>query len=413
MKALSECRFCHNRDMLTPVLDFGEIPLVGAFLTEEEISKEVLYPFTVLFCENCGLVQVKEVVSGETLFNQYFFYSSKIKTLVEHFEGFATDIQSQFQFSTDPLVVEIGCNDGVMLKPLIKAGVRAIGVDPATNVVESSGWVRPYIINDFFTEKLAKEIRKEHGQANAIVSSFSFAHIDDMDDVMRGVEALLRGDGVLIFEIYYVGIILEELQYDMLYHEHHSYYSLTALQSFLDRYGMEVFEAKRVSLRAGAIRFFAGRKGVRHIQESVWDLLRKEIDTGLDKVEAFRSFEDRIHETKTELLALLNHLKGEGKSIVGYGASGRSAIIMNYCGIDDTYLDYIVDDAPAKQDHVMPGVHLPIKSWGAVERDPPDYLLIFAWSFLDEIKKKRVDYLKRGGQFIIPLPEVEVMSYRD
>ena len=413
MKTLTECRFCHNRDMLTPVLDFGEIPLVGAFLTKEEISKEVLYPFTVLFCQNCALVQVKEVVSGETLFSEYFFFSSKIKTLVEHFEDFAEDIKSSIMVSSDPFVVEIGCNDGVMLKPLIKGGMRAIGVDPATNVVESSGWVRPYIINDFFTEKLAKKIRKEHGQANAIVSSFSFAHIDDMDDVMRGVEVLLRGDGVLIFEIYYIGIILEELQYDMLYHEHHSYYSLTALQSFLDRYGMEVFEAKRVSLRAGAIRFFAGRKGVRRIQSSVWDILRKEIDTGLDRVEAFRSFEDKIRETKTELLALLNHLKGEDKSIVGYGASGRSAIIMNYCGIDDTYLDYIVDDAPAKQDHVMPGVHLPIKSWDAVKAKPPDYLLVFAWSFLDEIRKKRIDYLRKGGRFIIPLPEVKVMSYRD
>ncbi len=407
MKQRTDCRFCHGRN-LVPVIDFGDIPLAGAFLSEEEIPDEKLYPFTVLFCQDCSLVQVKQVVSGDVLFGKYYYYSSKIQTLVTHFEEFAEDIKNSI-VATDPLVVEIGCNDGVLLKPLIKRGMKAIGVDPATNVVESSGWVRPFIINDFFTEKLAKKIRREEGQASAIVSSFSFAHIDDMDDVMRGVEVLLRGDGVLIFEIYYLATLLEETQYDMLYHEHHSYYSLAALEKFLGRYGMEVFKVQLVPLRAGTLRVFAGRKGVRKITSGVGTLREMEKEQGLTSVETYLSFEDKIRETKKELLFLLNHLKAIDKTIAGYGASGRAAIIMNYCGIDTEYVDYVIDDAPAKQGKFMPGVHVPIRSWDSV-RTPPDYILVFAWPFLDEIKKKRSEYLKKGGLFIVPLPEVEVIS---
>ena len=408
------CRFCQGTN-LTKILDFGNVPLAGGFLKEEDFDSEKFYPLELNFCKDCSLVQVSNVVPAEVLFKNYFYFSSSIKTLVEHFNDFAQEVNERFlKDIKEPSVFELGCNDGVFLKPLAAMGIKAIGVDPATNVVNSVDSKDVTIINDFFTEKLALQIREKYGRFDAFLSSYSFAHIDDMVDVIKGVKALLKEEGVFIFEVYYLGTLIDEMQYDMIYHEHLSYYSMNALTLFLERFGMEIFDVKFIpGVRSGAARFYARNIGKRaeKISSAVTELRECEEKKGFKKVETFLDYAQKVNVTREQLLDLLNCLKAEEKRIIGYGASGRGTTIMNYCGIDNSFLDYVVDDAPAKHGFFTPGTHVRIEPWDFTkESGVPDYALLFAWSFINEVKKRRSDYLKQGGKFIVPLPDVKVVS---
>lgn len=394
-------------------LDLGEVPLAGALLRQEQIAEEQFYPLQLCVCRTCLLVQVPNAVPGEVLFREYFFFSSVMSTLVNHFSELAAEVHARFVGDGQGPVVEIGCNDGALLKPLAERGVRCVGVDPARNVTCSIEDARITVINDFFGDRVAQQIRDQQGQATAILSSYSFAHIDDMDDVMRGITTLLRDDGILIVDVYYWPALLTELQYDMVYHEHYSYYSLMSLGRFVARYGMEVCDVKWFpKVRGGTMRFYVRRVGGSSgpVDVSVKALLGQERAQGIDRLESYLAFADRVHETKRMLLEVLDRLKAEGKHMVGYGASGRATTIMNFCGIDGRYLDYVVDDTPAKQGLYTPGTHLPIQAWAATEQPPtPDYVLAFVWSFIDEVTRKRADYLRRGGRFITPLPQVRLI----
>ena len=407
------CRFCKSSNM-AKILDFGNVPLAGGFLKKDQFDEEEYYPLDLHFCNNCTLVQVTNAVPKSVLFENYFYFSSSIKTLVDHSVDFARETMERFLESVkQPVVVELGSNDGVMLRPFKELGAKAIGVEPAKNVVESIEDKNLTVVNDFFSEDVALRIRAKYGQADAFLSSYSFAHIDDMIEIMKGIKCLLKEDGVFIFEVYYLGTLIEEMQYDMIYHEHFSYYSLKALSLFLERFGMEIFDVKYIpGVRAGAVRYYARNMGKRPepVSSSVKDMIQSERDKGYDKVETYLGYADRVNSTREQLLALLDRLKGDGKNIIGYGASGRGTIIMNYCGIDDRYLDYVVDDAPAKHGFYTPGTHVAIKPWSATEESQlPDYVLQFAWSFINEIVKKRKDYLDKGGKFIVPLPQVRII----
>lgn len=407
------CRFCQGTN-LSKILDLGNVPLAGGFLKEKDFAHEKYYPLTLNFCQDCYLVQVSNVVSADILFkNNYFFFSSAIRTLVDHFKEYAREIHERFlKKISQPSILEIGCNDGVLLKPFSGLGVRTIGVDPATNVVKLIDSKESVVINDFFTGKLALQIKEKYGSLDAIVSSYSFAHIDDMVDVMKGIKCLLKDEGVFIFEIYYLGTLIDEMQYDMIYHEHMSYYSFITLMRFLKMFDMEIFDVKYIhGVRSGTVRFYARNIGQRteKISSAVADMIKYEQNKGFDKVEVYAKYAEQINNTRDQLLSLLNRFKKEGKTIIGYGASGRGTIIMNYCGIDGRYLDYVVDDAPAKQGFFTPGTHVPIKSWDFVKESKfPDYAVLFAWAFTDEVIKKRQDYIKSGGKFIIPLPQVRI-----
>lgn len=409
----TDCRFCQSRN-LVKILDFGNVPLAGGFLKEEQFSEEKFYPLSLNFCSDCTLVQVSNVIPAKVLFKNYFYFSSSIKTLVEHFQDFAQEAIERFlKTRKTPSVFELGCNDGVLLKPFATMGVKAVGIDPATNVVNSIDTPDITVINDFFTEEISLRIKEQYGTFDALVSSYSFAHIDDMVDVMKGVKNLLKEDGVFIFEVYYLGTLIDEMQYDMIYHEHLSYYSLKALTLFLKRFDMEIFDVKFIpGVRAGAVRFYARNisRSDGKISSAVIQMAEGEKKKGFDKVQTYLDYAQKVNFTREQLLELLNNFKAKGKTIIGYGASGRGTTIMNYCGIDTRYLDYVVDDAPAKHGFFTPGTHLPIKPWEFTQQSKfPDYALLFAWSFIEEVKRKRADYLKRGGKFVIPLPQVKVI----
>ncbi|MDP2933967.1 MAG: class I SAM-dependent methyltransferase, partial [bacterium] len=408
------CRFCNGTN-LAKILDFGNVPLAGGFLKEQDFAEEKFYPLDLSFCTDCCLVQVTNVVPADILFKNYFYFSSSIGTLVQHCAEFAKETVERFLKGVlKPSVFEIGCNDGVLLKPFASMGVRAVGVDPATNVVNSITARDITVINDFFTEKAAGRIRAEHGTFDAIVSSYSFAHIDDMRDVMKGIKILLKDNGFFIFEVYYLGTLIDEMQYDMIYHEHMSYYSLQSLMLFLKQFGMEIFDVKFTpGVRSGAVRFYAKNIGGREEKPTVAfrNMMKYEKEKGFDKVETYLDYAGKVRGTKEELLKVLDNLKKEGATIIGYGASGRGTTIMNYCGIDGRYLDYVVDDAPAKHGFFTPGTHVPIYPWEHTKQTQfPHYALLFAWSFINEVRKRREDYLRAGGKFIVPLPKVSVVS---
>ncbi|MFZ5447622.1 MAG: class I SAM-dependent methyltransferase [Thermodesulfobacteriota bacterium] len=407
------CRFCGSKNM-EKVLDFGNLPLAGGFIKKDDFANEKFYPLSLDLCHDCFLVQISNIVPAEVLFKEnYFFFSSQIQSLVDHFISFAKEIKLRFLSDiSQPSVFELGCNDGPLLKPLAELGVRAVGVDPATNVVNSIKSTSFSVINDFFSEKLANKIKSQFGCFDIFASSYSFAHIDNMIDIMKGVKCLLKENGVLIFEIYYLGTLIDELQYDMIYHEHMSYYSLKTLQTFLSNFEMEVFDLQYIpGIRSGSVRFYARNIGQRseEISPAVFKMIEYEENKGFNKVETYKNFSKRVADNRRELLDLLNNLKKENKTIFGYGASGRGTIIMNYCGIDGQYLDFVVDDAPSKQGFYTPGTHVWITSWDSIQKGRlPDYALLFAWAFTYEVLKKRREYIKNGGKFIIPLPKVRV-----
>lgn len=409
-----DCRFCQSEN-LTKIIDFGNVPLAGGFLSKEQIADEKFYPLGLDFCQDCTLVQVCNVVPAEVLFKNYFFFSSSIQTMVDCSVEFANEVNERFlKERISSSVFELGCNDGVLLKPFAAMGVKAVGVDPAVNVVNSADRSNITIVNDFFSYGLSNQIKKEHGSFDAILSSYSFAHIDGMIDVMKGIKNLLKDDGVFIFELYYLGKIIDELQYDMIYHEHFSYYSLKSLAIFLRRFNMEIFDVKVFpKIRGGSYRFYARNIDQRkeEISSSVIDMARYEQERQFDKVEIYLNYAKKVYLTKKNILDLLKHLKSKGKTIIGYGGSGRATAIMNYCGIDDRYIDYVVDDAPAKHGFFTPGTHSIIRPWDFTKESKfPDYSILFAWSFAEEVIKKRSDYLEKGGKFILPLPEVKVIS---
>lgn len=405
-KYFTSCRFCGSNN-IQMVIDLGLMPLAGGFIkNKKQISQERFYPLQLNFCRDCFLLQVNSSVNPDKLFKNYFYFSSSIKTLASHFESIAKNLHKIFTESNKKFIVEIGANDGTFVKALIKQGFKALGVDPAVNVVKNATKNGIPIINSYFTEKIAEKIVNKYGKVDAIYSFHSMAHIEDMHDVMRGIKKLLKKEGFLAMEVHYLWDLLKETQYDMIYHEHQFYYSLLSLKNFFQKYDMEIFDIKRFKIRAGSIMYFVqNENGGKKITKSVNDLLKQEKMHQLDKVNTYVRFSKKIAQRKKQLIELLTKLKKEKKKIIGYGASGRGTIIANYSELAN-YLDYVVDDAKAKHNCLLPGTHHKIFPSEKMIRENIDYAILFAWPFFNEVKSRNKNY---KGKFIVPLPEVKIV----
>ena len=409
------CAFCGHDD-LNEVIDFGEVALAGAFLKQSDFQQERKYPLRVCFCPKCHAVQVTDKVDPAIMFANYFYFSSAIRTLREHFVDYATEVVARFldqpQLST---VVEIGCNDGVLLKPLADQGVGTpIGVDPATNILKAIDDARVQIVNDFFGDKVADQILQRFGKADLVVANNVFAHIPDINGVTAAINKILKDDGVFVFEVHYLGKIVQDLQYDMIYHEHLYYYSLLALENHFARHDMEVFDIKPIPIHGGSMRYYVCKKGSRHsrtVSNRVALLRSDERALGYDKAETYRRFASDCDLRRKQLMDTISKLRAKGRTIAGYGASGRANTIIQYCGIGTEHLECMIDDAPAKHGYYTPGSHVLIRSNALLRSEPPDYLLIFAWAFFNEIAAKCSDYLANGGRLVVPLPDVRVTLY--
>ncbi len=405
------CAFCDSNN-LSLVMDFGQVALAGGFLKQEQFADEQKFPLRVYYCNDCYAVQVVDKVPPSLLFYNYFYFSSSIGTLRDHFRVYAEEVTQRFIKPAKATVLEFGCNDGVLLRPLADQGIRTVlGVDPAKNIVATINDPRVTVINNFFTEDVARRVVVEHGKVDMIMANNVYAHIPDIQGTTRAVELALADDGIFVFEVHYLGKVIAEMQYDMIYHEHLYYYSLFSAMKHFDRYGMVVFDVKPVPIHAGSMRFYVCKQGSRHAQptEAVRALAAEERKNGFDRFETFQRFSDDVMATRVALMDLLNKLRAAGKRIVGYGASGRANTMIQYCGITHDQLEYMIDDAPAKTGYYTPGSHFRIcPSSVLLSDDPPDYVLVFAWSFFDEICKRNAEYLARGGHMILPLPTVSI-----
>ena len=406
------CSFCDSSDM-SEIIDFGDVALAGGFLKPEQFDTEMKYPLRVYFCNDCYAVQVVDKINPQVLFEDYFYFSSSIGTLREHFKEYATEVTSRFLEPESSTVLEFGCNDGILLKPLADQNIRTvIGVDPASNVVRNIDDERIDVINGFFNESTAKQVVQEFGKVNMVMANNVYAHISDIQGITRAVAEVLDKDGVFVFEVHYLGKVINDLQYDMIYHEHLYYYSLLSAIKHFERYDMTVFDVKPVSIHGGSMRFYVSKNAGKYanaISPDVTALVEEETRLGFHKKETYKDFANAVARQKKELLAILDELKQQGFSIAGYGASGRANTMIQYCGIDHSYIDYMIDDAPAKMGYYTPGSHFVIHQSAVLhEANPPDYLLIFAWSFYDEIAKRNVGYLDNGGKMIVPLPVARI-----
>lgn len=404
------CRICSSKDLLK-FLDFGEMPLAGGFIKPEQVPDEKLYPLTVVFCRRCKEVQILETIPAEVLFRDYRYTSSTTITLSSHFAAYAKAMTERF-LSKDDLVVEFGSNDGVLLKPFGDLGVRAVGVEPAVNIAKLAIAKGCAVINDFFNMKTAEQVYSNFGYASLICANNVFAHIDDMHEPLRAINELLKPDGVFVFEVHYLLSLLEGCQFDMIYHEHMMHHSLTALGVLMDLHDMEIFDAKRIPIHAGSIRVYAQKRGHgRHPKTSELNrLFYEEKAAGLDNEETFIKFGRTVYQKRDDLIRLVSDLRAENKTIVGYGASGRASVHLNFCkfGIND--IPYVTDESSERQGRVIPGMHNPIVPPQRLRDEQPDYALLFAYNFFEEVLKKEAEFIRKGGRFIVPLPGPRIIE---
>lgn len=406
----STCRLCGG-GRLTMVLSLVPTPPANAFVPASEIgTPQPAFPLDLFFCEDCAHVQLLDVVDPRVLFENYVYVSGTSPVFVRHFEDYANDVVARFAIRPGALALDIGSNDGTLLSFFQKAGMAVLGVDPARDIAQAATARGIETIADFFTPALAARIRAERGAASVITANNVFAHVDDLAGVARGVRALLAEDGVFVFEVSYLVDVTEKTLFDTIYHEHLAYHSVQPLLRFLEANDLELIEAIRVDSHGGSLRGVAQPKGgPRPVGASVAEAVALERRLGLDRAETFHAFARDIEALKDELGALLRRLKGEGRSIAGFGAPAKATTLLYHFGIGPDIIDFIVDDSPLKQGLFTPGMHIPVLPGTAIAERKPDYLVVLAWNFAQPIIAKQAAFREAGGRFIVPLPKVEVV----
>ncbi len=397
------CRTCGS-DQLALLVDYGDMPLAGGFLTREELAYQAAFPLRLARCAGCTLMQILDIVPAAEIFTQYSYVSSTTRTLIEHFARMGHEIVAEEQ-AAGRLVVEFGCNDGILVRPLLEAGARVVGVDPSDVALGASrdgGWP---LVQAYFDEAAAARVRAEHGPARIVTGNNVFAHVDDLHAIVRGVTTLLEDEGVFIFEVQYQGDLLALVQYDTVYHEHVCYHSLTALARLLAAHGLRIADVKRIPIHAGSIRVTAARLGsARAPAPVVADMLEAETRWRVDR------FAEQVEARRQSLRVLVTDLRHAGRRVVGYGAAGRSTILLNFCGLGPDLVEYVVDMSPLRYGKYVPGVSIPIVPPDVFHEAPPDYAIMTAWNYEPEIIHKEQPFLAAGGRFIVPLPDVRIVG---
>ena len=406
------CRVCHGSD-LTRFLDLGFTPPADDFLPPHRLKEpEVYYPLDVLVCHDCGLVQLGYVVPPEILFQRdYPYESSTTTTGRKHFYAMAEEACREFALERDSLVIDIGSNVGVLLQGFKNQGVvNVLGIDPAENICEIARGSGINTIYGFFSEELAAGIKRTRGRAKIITGTNVVAHINDHHTLVRAVEMLLADKGVFIFEAPYLVTLIDNLEYDTIYHEHLSYLSVKPMARLFDIFGMELFDVREESIHGGSLRYFAGRKGDYPVSDNVARLVKLEDSKGLYDIGRLSDFSESVQQNRQELNWMLRALKHDGKRIAAVSASAKGMTLLNYCNIGPEILDFITEKTPLKIGKYTPGTHIPILPDSELIKQMPDYALLLAWNFADEIMGNLADYRKAGGEFIIPIPEPRVVS---
>jgi len=405
-----QCRFCDNTNVKR-FLELGEMPLANAFLTEDEVNtiKEPKFPLDVFFCADCGLVQIDPVVPPQDIFKDYIYFSSTSDAVHKHAQYLAQSFKERFQLHDNSFIVEIASNDGCVLNYFKKLDMNILGVEPAENIakVAVDSGIETY--TDFFDEETAKNIKDKYGNADVILARHVFAHVPEIHSFMRGLKLLLNTNGVIAIEAPYLVDFVEKVEFDTIYHEHLSYLSLRPMSKLFKKYGMEIFDVEHFDIHGGSLIYFISNEGTHEVSLKVGQYTENEIQKGFDGIDTYYDFAGKTSQIKTKLMDLLNQLKHDGNTIAAYGAPAKGNTLLNYCNISTDLIDYIVDKSKYKQDLYTPGTHIPVYSPERLLEDMPDYTLLLAWNFADEILEQQKLYREKGGKFIVPIPDIKVV----
>jgi SAM-dependent methyltransferase len=402
------CLLCGARSV-EEFLKLGEMALANKFVTTAELgSPDPRYPLRVGFCHTCAHVQLMDLVTPSAMFQDYLYMSSASETLKQHLADLAATVARRCALGPADLVVDVGCNDGSLLGCFRRLGVRTLGVDPAENLAaihQDSGIDR---LVAYFTPETANQIVDRVGQASAITITNTFPHFQDLRQLVEAVKILLKPGGSLVIEAHYLRDLLEQGAFDTVYHEHVSYWALGPMQYLFEHSGMQVVNAERLPLHHGQLRATVRRRGEIDPAPAVERLIAEERAAGLDRVDTYRDFAARVGQIRRDLLATLQQLKADNKRVAAYGAPAKGNTLIEFLQLTRDTVQYIADKSPLKQGKYSPGAHIPVVPPERLLQDQPDYVVLLAWNFRDEILEQQAEYRRRGGKFIAPLPEVRV-----
>lgn len=401
------CRSC-DATSLKSILDLGRTPLANAFLTEEELGEpEPTYTLALVFCPSCTLVQITETVPPEELFGEYLYLSSSSDTMLRHAEELTSRLVCSRELDGESLVVELASNDGYLLQYYKRAGVPVLGVEPAANVARVAEEERSIpTLREFFGRDVARRLADEGIRADVLHANNVLAHVANLNGFVGGMSTLLKDDGIAVVEVPYVKEMVDQREFDTIYHEHLCYFSLTALHDLFGRHGLRARDVERIPVHGGSLRVYV-EKGVGG--SSVEEMLDEEKEWGVDRINYYEGLEAEVERLREELVGLLRRLKQQDKSVAAYGASAKGSTLLNCFGIGRATLDFVADRSVLKQGLYTPGTHLPISPPEKLLEAMPDYVLLLAWNLTEEILEQQDEYRRRGGHFIIPVPEVEVV----
>jgi SAM-dependent methyltransferase len=404
---INECRSCGS-GALKIFLDLGCTPLADRIVAAANLADaEPVFPLKVAFCDGCGLVQIMETVDPEVLFaDQYPYYSSFSPALLEHSRGNALDLMEQRKLTKDSLIIELASNDGYLLKNYRSQGLPVVGIDPAYGPAKAAEAAGVPTLREFFTVELAQRLRAEGRRADVVHANNVLAHVADTNGFMAGIRLILKDDGVAVIEVPYLKSLIDNVEFDTIYHEHLCYFSVTAIEALARRHHLYLNEVKQLQIHGGSLRLYL--EPAERIGASVKSLLDVEARVGLGTFRYFQDFASKVEHLRSVLLTLLRDLKAQGKSIAAYGAAAKGATMVNYVGIGREVVDFVVDRNVHKQGKYMPGQKLPILRPEALLTERPDYVLMLAWNFADEIMVQQRQYRELGGRFIIPVPEPRI-----
>ena len=406
----TNCRTCGSRN-LKLILDLGSTALVNDFLKPEDVpGYKISLPLRVVLCTDCSLVQLADTVDPKILYSHYAYVTSTSKTMDKHLNNMMTHLLAAGRLGGGSKVLEIASNTGVFLKKFKEQGCDVLGVEPASNIADVALATAIPTRKEFFNAVTAQKLKNEWGTADLILGRHVFAHIDDLKDLLAGLEAISHAETLIAFEVPYLVDFFEHTEYDTIYHEHLSYISVRSIEALVKNSPFMLSRVEHYPIHGGSILFHLKHRDAKASPHaSVAEALKKEAQMKLAEPATWEVFAQRVQHIRTELPALLRRLKAQGKRIIGYGASAKGNTLLNTCGIGTAELDYIIDNTPFKQNKIAPGSWIPVRPPERLLADQPDYALLLAWNFAPEIIKREKEYQKRGGRFIVPIPEPKIV----